>query len=66
MERFDLTARLWEKPGSSYDTIKRALGKLSGQTLPGRLSRKCRCSGRPCTCGGPEGTLARENGSNPN
>ena len=28
----------------------RSLNRLSGQGLPGRLSHKCRCGSRPCTC----------------
>ena len=51
------------RDGLKKDSALTALSHPGGQTMYGRLSHKCRCSGRPCTCGGLEGTLAREEGS---
>lgn len=50
------------------NTLVRLLGRLSGQMLPSRMKRRCRCTSRPCTCGG-DTVMARETGvglHNPN
>ena len=51
------------RDGLEKNSILSTKSHSGRQTLLSRLTRKCRCSGRPCTCGGLEGTLAREEGS---
>ena len=45
------------------NVMLQCLARISGQTLPGRLSQKCRYGASPCACGAWTDSLAREEGS---